>query len=141
MKRIIALDLGTKKTGVALSDPLQIIAQAYCVIKYQADDWSYLITELKKIVEQKKPIDYFIIGYPLSLNNSQSMMSEKVLKFKDLLIKNFEYKVILEDEKFSSKNALKIMTDLDLSIKNKKKSRDALAAQIILEQHLNKKGN
>lgn len=139
MQRILAIDLGIKKSGIALSDPLQIIAQPYCLIKYSANDWDYLIAELKKIIAKKKPIEYIVLGFPLSLNNSESVMSKKVIEFKKLLESQLDYQIILEDEKFSSQEASKIMSKLNLSTKNKKKSRDSLAAQIILEKHLAQK--
>ncbi|MGL5357508.1 MAG: Holliday junction resolvase RuvX [Metamycoplasmataceae bacterium] len=136
MGRIICLDLGTKKTGIAISDPLKIISQALKIIRYEANDDDFLIEEILKIMDENKPIDCIVIGYPISKQNFETVMSKKVLKFKEVLENKTNLPIILQKETYSSQNANSIMTDLNLSKKRKKEKKDALAAQIILSDFL-----
>ncbi|MGL4343087.1 MAG: Holliday junction resolvase RuvX [Metamycoplasmataceae bacterium] len=136
MNRILAIDLGIKKSGIAISDPLQIIAQPFSLIKYEANDFSTLIKELEKIILEKSPIEKIILGYPLSLNNQENIMSKKVLEFKKILENKLNIEIILMDERFTSKQSTKIMQEMNMNNKKKKENRDIIAAQIILQNYL-----
>ncbi|MGL4183887.1 MAG: Holliday junction resolvase RuvX [Metamycoplasmataceae bacterium] len=136
MGRIICLDLGTKKTGIAISDPLKIISQALKIIRHEANDNNFLLDEILKIMEENKPIDCVVIGYPISKQNFETIMSKKVLIFKEILESKIDLPIILQKETYSSQNADSIMSDLNLSKKAKKQKKDALAAQIILSDFL-----
>lgn len=138
MKRILAIDLGIKKSGIAISDPMQIISQPLKLIRYEANDYLTLIQELEKTILENKPIDYLVLGLPIS-DKKSNIMFKNVMEFKKLLENSFEYNVVLEDERFSSQTASKRMIEMNLKIKDKKEARDIFAAQFILENHLSKK--
>ena len=82
--KYLALDLGTKTLGLAISDKLGIIASPYKVLRY--DEVNKLIEELLVIIEEEK-VDELVLGLPKNMNNSLGFASERSLNFKSLLEK------------------------------------------------------
>ncbi|MGL5591079.1 MAG: Holliday junction resolvase RuvX [Metamycoplasmataceae bacterium] len=136
MKRLMALDLGTKKCGIAITDPLQIISQPLETIFYEVQDFDKVLSRLEEIKLEKGPIEAFILGNPLMPSGDSSIMSNIVAKFKVKLEDHFKIPVILFDERYTSKQSTNIMIEMNLSRKKQKNNRDKLAAQIILENYL-----
>jgi putative Holliday junction resolvase len=136
MKRLVGLDLGTKKCGLAITDPLQIIAQSLEIIFYDAQDFEKIFLRLEEIKIEYGPIEAFILGNPLMPSGDASIMSKIVEKFKARLEERFQIPVILVDERYSSKQSTKIMIDMNMSRQKQKQNRDKVAAQIILSNYL-----
>ena len=136
MKRLAALDLGTKKCGIAITDPLQIISQPLETIFYEAQNFDKILIRLSDIKKEQGAIEAFILGNPLMPSGDASIMSGIVEKFKIQLENYFDLPVILFDERYSSKQSTKIMIDMNMSRSKQKQNRDKLAAQIILENYL-----
>lgn len=134
--RILGLDLGTKKCGIAITDPLQILSSPLTTIFYENKNFDYLINEIKKIIEEKKPIEKIILGITKNIDGTLSNMGKIVMNFYKQLKKEIQIKVILIDEKNTSKDSEYIMSQMNLKRKKKKESRDAIAAQKILENYL-----
>ncbi len=137
--RYIGLDLGTKTLGVSISDKLGLIASFYKTIEFESEQYNTLIEPLKTIIDEYK-IDKIVLGFPKNMNNSIGFAGERSLNFKKILEDNFNKEVILEDERLSSVEANNIMIQGDLSRKKRKKKVDALAATIILQRYLDRKG-
>lgn len=137
--RYIGLDLGTKTLGVSISDKLGLIASFYKTIEFESEQYNTLIEPLKSIIDEYK-IDKIVLGFPKNMNNSIGFAGERSLNFKKILEDNFDKEVILEDERLSSVEANNIMIQGDLSRKKRKKKVDALAATIILQRYLDRKG-
>lgn len=137
--RFIGLDLGTKTLGVSISDKLGLIASFYKTIEFESEQYNTLIEPLKSIIDEYK-IDKIVLGFPKNMNNSIGFAGERSLNFKKILEDNFNKEVILEDERLSSVEANNIMIQGDLSRKKRKKKVDALAATIILQRYLDRKG-
>ena len=138
--RYIGLDLGTKTLGISISDKLGLIASTYKTIRYDNENYNYLIEELKKIIESED-VKGIVLGLPKNMNNSLGESANRSIKFKELLENNFDIKVILQDERMSTVEAHNIMLEGDLSRKKRKKKVDSLAANIILQRFLDSKGN
>lgn len=137
--RLIAIDFGTKKSGIAISDPLKIIAQPLKTIFYKELNFSFITEEIKKIIDEYKPIEKIILGITTNLDNSISNTGKIILKFYDFLQKELpNITIVLFDEKYSTKKSKEIMTEMKLSIKQKKEIKDALAAQKILEDYMDR---
>lgn len=137
--RLIAIDFGTKKSGIAISDPLKIIAQPLKTIFYKELNFSFITEEIKKIIDEYKPIEKIILGITTNLDNSISNTGKIILKFYDFLQKELpNISIVLFDEKYSTKKSKEIMTEMKLSIKQKKERKDALAAQKILEDYMDR---
>ena len=136
MGRLLALDYGTKRTGIAVTDPMQIIASGLTTIATNE-----LIDFLKKYVKEE-PIDSFIIGLPKQMDNTMSESETAILKFIQKLEEQFpQIPIKRHDERFTSKMAFQTMIDGGL---NKKKRRnkalvDQISATLILQSYLSSK--
>ena len=134
--RYLGLDLGTKTLGLALSDKLGIVATFYKNITYK--DINELITEIKEIIEKEK-VESLVLGLPKNMNNSLGERAEETIKFKELLEKETEKEVHLEDERLTTKVAESILINADVSRKKRKKVIDGLSAVGILQSFLDRK--
>ncbi len=138
MERIVGIDYGKKRTGVAVSDPLGVFATALETVP-SADIVQYL-----KNYTQKERVKLFVVGYPLNMNNTPSEGARYVDEFLNLLKKHFpETPVILEDERFTSTMALRAMIDggVKKMARRDKAMVDKISASIILQTFLDRKGN
>jgi len=133
MPRVLAIDYGKKRTGIAVTDPLQIISNGLTTV-----DSKDLISFLKQYF-QKEEVEKVIIGMPQSLKNKDTDATELVRKFIILFQKEFpEIPIIQVDERFTSKMACQTMIDSGL----KKKARqnkalvDEISATIILQSFM-----
>lgn len=133
--RYFGLDLGTKTLGLSVSNGL--IATTLKTIRYE--DVDKLIDELKKIIEEYK-IDCLVLGFPKNMNNTIGPRAQETLQFKKKL-EDLNYLVELQDERLSTVSAHNYMIEADMSRKKRKQKVDALAATIILQTYLDKKGN
>lgn len=134
--KYLALDLGTKTLGLAISDKLGIIASPYKVLRY--DEVNKLIEELLVIIEAEK-VDELVLGLPKNMNNSLGFASERSLTFKSLLEKKCTLPIHLVDERLSTMEAENILISNDTSRQKRKKIIDAYAASIILDTFLKSK--
>lgn len=133
MQRIVALDFGLKRTGIALTDEMNIIASGLTTV-----DSRELMTYLKNLVETKN-IGTIVLGEPKRLNLEDSHSSENVRLLKEALDKEFPLLTIaLVDERFTSKMAMQTMHRGGLSKKQKKNKAliDEISATIILQSYL-----
>ena len=105
MNRIIGIDFGLSKVGIAISDPSGIISMPLEVIRYKQQ--KDLVESLKRIASEKN-VKTLVIGYPLSMNYKENKMTEIIDKFKSVMEKN-NFDIHLEDERLSSQYAKKIM--------------------------------
>ena len=136
--KYIGLDLGTKTLGIALSDPLGIVASSYRIIRHE-EDYESIIPEIQKIIE-KEIVQEIVLGLPKNMNNTIWERAEKSYEFKKKLEEKLQLEVHLEDERLSTKEAESLLISNDTSRKKRKKVIDSLAATIILQSFLDKKG-
>lgn len=133
MGRILAIDFGTKRTGLAVTDPLQIIASPLETVRtFQAIDFL-------KNYQQTEGIDEFVIGMPKDLMNKDTDSTASVRSFINLLKKNFpDHKIHQVDERFTSKLAMDAMISGGMKKKDRRKKEnvDKLSATIILQSYL-----
>lgn len=133
MPRIIAFDYGTKRTGIAATDPLQIIATGLTTI-HPKD----IVDYLKKYL-QNEQVELFVVGEPKQMDGSDSQSAPMVNAFVNLLKKNFpEIPIVRIDERFTSKMASGIIAQSGMG-KMKRQDKalvDRLSATIILQSYL-----
>lgn len=137
MGRILAIDYGTKRTGLAVTDPLQIISTALETIP--TDN---LITYLKNYF-QKEPVDEIVMGLPKQMNNTDSATAPEVRKMADLLAVAFpKVPIKFVDERFTSKIALQTMVTGGMKKKDRrvKGNVDKISATLILQSYMESKG-
>ena len=133
MARIMAIDYGRKRVGVAVSDPLGIFASALDTVHS-----AKIIEYLKKYAENEK-VERFVVGYPVNMNGAPSEAAKDVDVFLRTLAKAFpEVPVTLEDERFTSVLAHRAMIDGGMKKQDrmKKESVDKISAAIILQSYL-----
>jgi putative holliday junction resolvase len=136
MGRILAIDYGLKRTGLAVTDPLQIIATALETVETQG-----LINFLKNYL-QKETVDEVVIGMPKKLNNTDSDTASEIRKFIELFKKNFSSLMIKEvDERFTSSMAQQAMITGGMKKKDRrtKGNVDKISATLILQSYLQSK--
>ena len=137
--RYLGLDLGTKTLGVAVSDLTGTIATSLTILRHE-NNHEYLIEELKKIISEKN-VETIVLGFPKNMNNTIGERGEMVLSFKEKLEKSINLPVILEDERLTTRVAESILITADVSRKKRKKVIDKMAANIILQSYLDRRGN
>ena len=135
--RCLGLDLGSKTLGIAISDTTNTIATIYTTLRFDEDDYDSLIPQLKDIV-LKNDIDVIVLGLPKNMNNTLGKRAEITLDFKEKLEKQLLVKVALMDERLTSVISNNVMIEADMSRKKRKKKVDGIAAQIILQDYLDR---
>lgn len=135
MGRILALDFGTKRTGIAVTDELQIIASGLTTVPT-----AELLPFLKKYFSEEK-VELVLLGEPKQMDNTASQSEGKIQEFLKVFTKNFpEMKLERVDERFTSKMAFQSMIDSGLKKKQRKNKAlvDEISATIILQSYLYK---
>ena len=138
--RYLGIDLGSKTVGVAMSDTTLTIASTYKTIFFKDEDYNSTINEIKDIIKEYN-ITKIILGLPKNMNNTLGERAEITLKYKELLEKSTDLPVIMFDERLTSVISNSILIEADMSRKKRKKKVDSIAAQIILQDYLNKEKN
>ena len=133
MARILAIDFGTKRTGIAVTDALQIIASGLTTVSTKE-----LLVFLKDYLS-KEDVELFLVGEPKQMNNTASESEAYILPFLSKLEKQFPNIPIKRvDERFTSKMAFQTMIDSGLK-KNQRKNKalvDEISATLILQSYL-----
>jgi putative Holliday junction resolvase len=133
MARILALDFGTKRTGIAVTDELQIIASGLTTVETKT-----LIPFLTDYFE-KEAVELVVIGEPKKLNNEVSQSESAIQSFLEKFKKVFpNMQIQREDERFTSKMAFQTMIDSGLNKKQRQNKAlvDEISATIILQSYL-----
>ena len=133
--RILSIDYGTSRVGFAVSDPLHIIATPLKTIKNKS------IQDLLKqigLIVKEYDIKSIVVGLPLGLNGKETKQTETVKLFSETLGKN-NYKVIFEDERFTTVLAKKELIKQKISTGKNKSLIDQVSAAFILQNYLDKK--
>jgi putative Holliday junction resolvase len=136
MARILGIDWGAKRTGVAVTDPLQIICSPLDTIETVA-----IIPFLKKYCEEET-VEAIVVGEPLHMDGAVADTAHKVYAFVEILKTTFpDLEIALQDERLTSKSALQIMRNSGLKKKQQhdKKRLDRISAALILETFVEKR--
>lgn len=133
MGRILAIDYGTKRTGIAVSDPMRIIATPLETVLTNT------LLSFLKAYTQREAVDEFVIGMPKTLKNEDSRIAPEVRKFILALKAAFPEKAVHEvDERFTSSMAQQAMIDGGMKKKDRqvKGNADKISATIILQSFM-----
>ena len=135
--RILGLDYGTKRIGVALSDLTGTIASPLTTIFN--NDINEVINEIGKLCDEYK-VDTIVLGLPKNMNNTLGEEAKKVMDFKLQIEDKLKKQVVLIDERLTTVEAEKLLITADTSRKKRKASIDKIAASIILDSYLKRGG-
>jgi len=141
--RIIGIDFGMKRIGIAISDETRTIAMPLTTVTAERKSEH---TVLKVIDELRKAcndrgyvIEEIVIGMPLRLNGKSSFLGDEVKHFSELLSGQISYPITLWDERLTTAQAERALREANLSRKKRSKVVDTVAATIILQSYLDKK--
>ena len=131
--RILAIDYGSRRMGLAVSDPLGITAQGLQTLerKNKRSDFARLERALREY-----QVSEIVLGYPLRMSGEEGTQSQKVAAFAEELRKKFNLPVHLWDERLTSAEANRLLRESDLSIKKRAQAVDRMAAVLILQAFL-----
>ncbi len=138
--KVLGLDLGEKTLGIAISDSMGIIAQG--IENYRFEDNKYeLALERAIYYIQKENIKEIALGLPLHMSGDESDHSLLARKFKTMLEEKIpNLKVVLIDERWTTKQANRRLLEADLSRKKRKNVIDKMSAVVILDTYLQMRG-
>jgi putative Holliday junction resolvase len=131
--RILGLDYGDKRIGVAVCDELGITSQGLATITRKN-----LKSDIERISEfiEKYGVEKIVIGFPLMLDGTEGIQCKKVNKFVEVLMSNFSIPVIKWDESLSTREAERILIETNMGRKKRREVVDKLASVIILQSYL-----
>lgn len=131
--RLLAIDYGQKRIGVAVSDPTRTIAQGLPTIVYKS--LPEALEKIDKLVEEYQ-IQLVVVGMPLTMNGEVGLAARKVEVFVGFLKKRYSVPVVLWDERLTSVVAAKTIRESGKSPSRNKSKIDELAARLILQNYL-----
>ncbi len=138
MIRALGLDLGSKTCGVAISDPLGIVARAVETIRFNEDDYGEALDKLLVLIKDNG-VDKIVLGLPKHMNGDVGIRGNISIEFKEMLEKATGLEVILWDERLSTVAAKKILISGNVSRKKRKQVIDQMAAVNILQGYLDRR--
>lgn len=126
--RIVGIDYGEKRIGVAICDPLQISANPLAVVSN--------IEELKQVLSQYEGISEIVVGLPKNMKGEIGSSAQKALLFVDELKKNFDIPINTWDERLTSTQANRMFDEAGISEKKRRGLVDKTAAVLILQNYM-----
>ena len=129
-KRVLGLDVGSKRIGIAISDPLGITAQGLETLQRQNKRLDF--EKLAKLAHDHEVAE-IVVGFPLRMSGAEGIQAEKMQIFAEELRKRLQLPVHLWDERLSSAEANRLLRETEMSIKRRGQVVDQMAAVLILQ--------
>lgn len=133
LMRVLAVDLGAKRIGLAVSDPLGISVRPLETLRRASADCD--VAKLRSLVEELE-VDAVVLGLPLRLDGSIGDAARKVIKYVDRLREHLSVPVFTQDERLTSYEAQQLMVERHVRPRDRRAQSDGLAATIILRDFL-----
>ena len=138
--RILGLDFGSKTVGVAISDPLLLIAQSKEIIRREKENkLRKTLARIEEIIVENE-VDKIVLGLPKNMDDSCGERVEKTLEFKEMLERRTGLEVLLWDERLTTVAADRAMMEAGIRREHRKDYVDQIAASLILQGYLDLKG-
>ena len=135
--RLMGIDFGDARVGIALSDPLMIMSQGYKTIQNDGTDGLY--EEIVSIIKEKE-VTKIVIGLPKNMDNSQGFRTEATMEFAEKLKTYTDVEIDFSDERLTTVSAHGFLNEMNVRGKKRKGAVDTLSAALILETYMKKKG-
>lgn len=132
MHKIMALDVGTKRIGIALSDFLQVIATPHSFISREPE--TRAIEEIVKIAKDNR-VEKIVVGVPINMDGTQGFQAEDCINFSQKIL---GFDIIYEDERLTSEEAESRLRSRKIDFRKNKGLVDQESACVILEQYLSR---
>src|SRR5215472_7348890 len=136
-KRVLGLDVGSKRIGVAVSDPLGVTAQGLPTLHRQNKRLDF--EALGKVIGQYE-ISEIVVGFPLRMSGEEGIQAEKMHRFAGELRAKFKLPVHLWDERLTSAEANRLLRETQISIRRRGQVADHMAALLILQSWMEARG-
>lgn len=133
MSRLLAIDYGEKRIGLAMTDPMQIFAKPYTMFSNVSFDET--VDQLEKIISEKS-IGRIIVGIPWSLDGNITEKTKETLEFLDRLATRLKVPVEGSDERYTTSEANELLKDMGYDWKKSRTMIDSLSACLILKRYL-----
>ncbi|MBE7028275.1 MAG: Holliday junction resolvase RuvX [Ruminococcaceae bacterium] len=133
MMRLMGIDYGDARIGIALSDLLQITAQGYTTLKNTQDE--SVFDEIQKIIKEKE-VGKIILGLPKNMDNTEGFRAKATYEFAEKLKEYTDKEIVFWDERLSTVAAQTYMNTMDIRGKKRKGLVDTIAAALILENYM-----
>jgi putative Holliday junction resolvase len=135
--RVLGLDVGSKRIGLAISDLLGITAQGLETIHRQNKRLD--LEQLEKMIREYQ-VTEIVVGYPLRMSGVEGIQAEKMQRFAEDVRQRFQLPVHLWDERLSSAQANRLLRETDMSIQRRGQVVDQMAAVLILQSWMDARG-
>lgn len=133
--RILGIDFGDARVGVAVSDPLGMTAQGVGTVRNRGA--KRLMEDLKTIIDEYSP-ETIVIGLPRNMDGTEGFRVEATHKFADSLMEIYGGSIVFEDERLTTAGAARFLNTTNTRGKKRKEVIDTVSACLILESYLNK---
>jgi putative holliday junction resolvase len=130
LRRVLGLDVGSKRIGLAISDPLGITAQGLETLHRQNKRLDF--AQLEHVIREHRVAE-IVIGLPLRMAGGEGIQAEKMQAFAEEIRRRFRLPVHLWDERLSSAQANRLLRETEMSIKRRGEVVDQMAAVLILQ--------
>ncbi|MBO4266622.1 MAG: Holliday junction resolvase RuvX [Lachnospiraceae bacterium] len=135
--RILGLDYGSKTVGVAISDPLLLTAQGVEIIRRESENkLRKTCARIEEIIAQYGDVEKIVLGYPKNMNNTIGDRARKSEEFAGMLERRTGLPVLLWDERLTTVEAHRTMTETGVKGVDRSKYVDEIAAMLILQNYL-----
>ena len=134
--RVLGVDVGTRRIGVALSDPTGTIAQSLTVIPRTG--WRVVLGEIQRLVEAHG-VERIVVGLPLRLDATEGDAARDARAFAARLAVSLPVAVVMQDERLSTAEAERVMVAQDARRRQRRQHRDAVAAAVFLQTYLDRR--
>ena len=139
MLRILAFDVGEKRIGVAVSDPLGITAQGIETY-HRTDDLEQDVAHLIKLANGYKPVK-LVFGLPRNMDGSYGFQAQITREFAEAVLAKWDGDHAFQDERLTTASARRVLIEADVSRDKRKQVIDKVAAVVILQGYLDAQGN
>ncbi len=134
--RILALDIGEKRIGLAISDEMGLLAHPVKTLK--CENKEKLVSDLEQIIREKNIIE-LVIGMPYNMKGFYSKKTEEIQEIKNFLASTLKISIVEEDERLTTKMAERTLHDLGKKPSRNRDKIDQIAAMHILQSYLDRK--
>jgi putative Holliday junction resolvase len=136
-KRILGLDVGSRRIGIAISDPLGVTAQGLPTLQRQNKRLDF--QALGDVIREYE-ISEIVVGFPLRMSGERGVQAEKMQRFAEELRERFGLPVHLWDERLTSAEANRLLRETEMSIRRRGQVVDQMAAVLILQSWMEARG-
>lgn len=130
VRRVLGLDVGSRRIGIAVSDPLGVTAQGLATLQRQNKRLDF--EKLEKLAREYSVAEV-VVGFPLRMSGAEGTQAEKMRRFADELHERLHIPVYLWDERLTSAEANRLLRETDMSIRRRGQVVDQMAAVLILQ--------